>query len=416
MQVLDFTQHIESGGGGVAVAPNLGARGERGPSPMGCRGRPLAAPWSKGGAPFPPRMPSSLYEDLGVERGADPQEIRRAYLKLSKTEHPDKGGDAERFKVIQNAYEVLSDEQKRAVYDQTGQIQGDEQQGHPGGGMPFGFPFDIGAMFGGMGGGFPFPGMGGGGGGGQRRQKGKKAPPKIHEINLTLRDFFYGKTIQLKFERQRFCDKCSGEGTDTVQSCGECNGSGQVERHMMIGPGMHAVSRGPCGACVGAGKRGYGTCSKCRGAKFSNQEKILKIEIEPGMKPGETMTFANECSDHPDFEEAGDVHIVLREADETSPFSRIDNDLTITVAITLKDCLLGCQRTLDGHPAHPKGVIVNIPPGTIRGDTVVIAGEGVPLRSTVQRGNLQLIVSMEITGAEKEILRNARGAIGSMFT
>jgi len=354
-------------------------------------------------------MPS-LYEDLGIDRSADSQEIRRAYLKLSKTEHPDKGGDAERFKVIQNAYEVLSDEQKRAVYDQTGQIQGDETQGHPGG-MPFGFPFDIGAMFGGMGG-FPF---GGGGGPMQRRQKGKKAPPKIHEINLTLRDFFYGKIIQLKFERQRFCEKCKGDGSDTTQSCSDCNGSGTVERHMMIGPGMHAVSRGPCGPCGGAGKRSVGTCSKCRGAKFSNHEKILKIDIEPGMKPGETMIFQSECSDHADYEEAGDVHIVLREADEPSAFNRIGDDLTFTVSIGLKDCLLGCQKLLEGHPAHPKGVLVNIPPGTIRGDTVTISGEGMPCRGTAQRGNLQLIISMEVTGAEKELLRTASKSFSSIF-
>jgi len=358
----------------------------------------------------------SLYEDLGVERGADSQEIRRAYLKLSKTEHPDKGGDAERFKVIQNAYEVLSDEQKRAVYDQTGQIQGDEMQGQPGG-MPFGFPFDIGAMFGGMGGGMGgFPFGGGGGGGPHKRQKGKKAPPKIHEINLTLRDFFYGKMIQLKFERQRFCEKCKGDGSDNTQTCGECNGSGNVERHMMIGPGMHAVSRGPCGPCGGSGKRSVGTCSKCRGSKFSNHEKILKIDIEPGMKPGETMVFQNECSDHPDYEEAGDVHIVLREADEPSAFSRLGDDLTITAAITLKDCLLGCQKMLEGHPAHPKGVIVNVPPGTIRGDTVTISGEGMPCRGTTRRGNLQLIISMEVTAGEKELLRTEAKSISALFT
>jgi DnaJ family protein A protein 2 len=347
-------------------------------------------------------MPS-LYENLGLERGADQQEIRRAYLKLSKTEHPDKGGDAERFKVIQNAYEVLSDEQKRAVYDQTGQVQGDEQQG---GGMPFGFPFDIGAMFGGMGGGFPFPGMGMGGGGQSRRQKGRKAPPKIHEINLSIHDFFHGKTIQLKFERQRFCDKCKGEGSDTFQQCGECNGSGSVERHMMIGPGMHAVSRGPCAPCGGAGKRAQGTCSKCRGTKFSNHEKILKIEIVPGMKPGESMTFPNECSDHPDFEEPGDVHIVMREADESSTLNRMGDDLSNTVNINLRDSLLGCKRTLQGHPAHPKGLVVEIPPGTIRGDTVVIQGEGMPCVGNTKRGNLQLIISMEVTEDEKKLLTN----------
>lgn len=360
-------------------------------------------------------MPS-LYEELGIERTADAQEIRKAYLKLSKTQHPDKGGDAERFKVIQNAYEVLSDDQKRAVYDQTGQIQGDEMQGHPGG-MPFGFPFDLGAMFGGMGGGMGgFPFGGGGGGPMQKKQKGKKAPPKIHEINLTLNDFFYGKTIQLKFAKQRFCEKCKGDGCDSMQTCTECNGTGSIERHMMIGPGMHAVSRGPCNPCAGSGKRASGTCSKCRGAKFSNQEKILKIDIEPGMKPGETMVFQNECSDHPDYEEAGDVHIVLREADEPSAFSRIGDDLTITAGITLKDCILGCQKTLEGHPGHPKGVIVNIPPGTVRGDTVTISGEGMPCRGNTRRGNLQLIISMDVTAAEKELLRTASSGLSAIFT
>ena len=301
------------------------------------------------------------------------------------------------------------------MYDQTGQVQGDEAQGQ-GGGMPFGFPFDIGAMFGG-GGGFPFGGMGGGGGmPGQRRPKGRKAQPKIHEINLTLRDFFYGKIIQLKFERQRFCEKCKGEGSDTFQSCGDCNGSGTVERHMMIGPGMHAISRGPCAPCGGSGKRASGVCSKCRGQKFSNHEKILKIDIEPGMKPGETMIFPNECSDHPDFEEPGDVHIILREADEPSSFSRIDNDLTNTVNVTLKDCLFGCQRTLEGHPAHPRGLVVDVPPGTIRGDTVVIQGEGMPCRGTAQRGNLQLIISMSVTAEEKEILKGNGAALKAAFT
>jgi len=345
-------------------------------------------------------MPS-LYESLGIERNADPQEIRKAYLKLSKTLHPDKGGDTEKFKVIQEAYEVLSDEGKRSFYDQTGQVQGEEMQQQHGGGMPFGFPFDIGAMFGG---GFPFGGMPQHQGGPQRK-KGKKAPPKMHEIHLTLRDFFYGKTIQLKFERQSFCTKCKGDGSDTTKTCGDCNGSGAVERHMTIGPGMHAVSRGPCAPCRGGGKVAHGTCSKCNGAKFSNQEKMLKVEIVPGMKPGESMVFPNECSDHPDYEEPGDVHIIVNEADETSTFNRVDNDLTNTVGISLKDCLFGCKKVLEGHPAHPKGLTVDIPPGTIRGDTVIIPGEGMPCRGTTQRGNLQLIISMEVLASEKELLR-----------
>ena len=356
----------------------------------------------------------SLYEVLGVERNADPGEIRKAYLKLSKTEHPDKGGDAERFKSISQAYETLSDEQKRNYYDQTGQIQGEEQGGvQNGGGMPF--PFDLGAMFGGMGFGGPFGGMPFGGGGGPK-QKRPKAPSKSHEIHLTLRDFFYGKIIQLKFERQRFCEQCKGNGAATTERCGQCNGAGMQERHIMIGPGMHAVSRGPCEKCTGSGKMPSGTCSKCNGAKFSNHEKILSIDVEPGMNPGETLTFQNECSDHPDYEQPGDVHIIMREADERSPFTRMGDDLSIVVNITLADSLLGCQRVLQGHPGHQNGLTVTIPAGTLRGDTITVKNEGMPRRATTQRGNLQITVSMDLKHEEREkILRNA-DLIRKIFT
>lgn len=359
---------------------------------------------------------SSLYEQLGLQKDADPGEIRRAYLKLSKTEHPDKGGDADRFKVIQGAYEVLSDEEKRNYYDQTGQIQGEGGQG--GGGMPQGFPFDLGAMFGGMGFGAGSPFGGGmqfGGGQQQVRQKRPKAPPKIHDIGLTLRDFFYGKRIQLKFERQKFCEQCKGDGSATSTRCDGCNGAGIQERHVMIGPGMHAISRGPCGSCAGVGKKPSGTCSKCAGAKFSNHEKILSIEIEPGMNPGESMTFPNECSDHPEYDQPGDVHIMMREADESSAFTRIGDELTIVVSITLKDSLVGGQQTLQGHPGHPRGLTVTIPAGTLRGDTIVVKGEGMPRRGTAQRGNLQVTIAMDLKQEEKDSLIKNSDAIRALF-
>jgi len=361
---------------------------------------------------------SSLYETLGVDKNADPGEIRRAYLKLSKTEHPDKGGSAERFKTIQNAYEVLSDEQKRSYYDQTGQIQGEDGGGGGGNGMPF--PFDLGAMFGGMGfgGGGPFGGMnfGGGGGGPVPNRKRPKAPSKTHEISLSLRDYFFGKKINLKFERQRFCEQCKGNGSARMDTCGVCNGSGTQERHMMIGPGMHAVSRGPCGQCSGSGKKPTGTCSKCNGSKFSNHEKILTIDIEPGMNPGESMTFPNECSDHPDYEQPGDVHIILREADETSVFTRIGDELSVVVSISLADSLLGCQRALHGHPGHTNALVVSIPAGTLRGDTITIRGEGMPRRGTTQRGNLQITISMDLKPEERSAIAKHADTIRSIFT
>lgn len=362
----------------------------------------------------------SLYERLGVERGADAQEIRRAYLKLSKTEHPDKGGSEERFKEIQQAYEVLSDDQQRAFYDQTGQLPGEGGGGGgPPGGMPFGFGgggmpfhFDIGSMFGGM-----FGGGGPGGGQMHRRPRAPKAPPKSHEINLTLHDFFYGKTIKLKFDRQKFCETCKGEGAESFETCNNCGGTGMRQSVMMIGPGMQAVSRSPCGPCGGEGKQIRSACKTCNGLKFQSQEKVLTCKIEPGAKPGDVITFPNECSDQHEFMEPGDVNIILKEADESSNFTRVGDDLTIVVQVTLTEALLGTKKVLRGHPAHPAGLEITIPAGVMRGDHVNIRGEGFPRGpSGGARGNLQITMAVDVTPAEKELLVVRRAALEAALT
>jgi DnaJ family protein A protein 2 len=339
----------------------------------------------------------SLYERLGLSKGASSQEIRKAYLNLSRTEHPDKGGNEEKFKKLQEAYEILSDDEKRGFYDQTGQIPGEEVSrggGMPG--MPFNFPFDIGAMFGGM-----FPGSQGRP---QTRVKRQKAPPKVHDFGLTLNDFFYGKKVQMKFERQKFCTQCRGEGAEQFESCNSCRGNGYREEILNIGPGMQAMARSPCGACSGGGRQPVRPCSKCHGSKFSTHEKILNVSIDPGAKPGDVIKFEKECSDHHDYEEAGDVHIVLREGDESSNFIRLDNDLSTICSISLAEGLLGTERVLQGHPAHPNGLRVVIPEGTMRADLITIKGEGMPRAGTTGRGNLQISITMDITKADKEML------------
>lgn len=358
----------------------------------------------------------SLYERLGVSKDADPQDIRRAYLKLSKTEHPDKGGSEEKFKSLQKAYEVLSDQNKRAFYDQTGhedQESMQQQSGMGGGGMPFPFPFDIGSMFGNMfhGGGGPQPF----GGGRPRQSKQQKAPPKVHEIGLTLRDFYYGKKFQLKFERQKFCKQCNGEGAERFETCNNCRGAGYKETQVMFGPGMAAVTRGPCGPCSGNGKQPASPCSKCNGTKFTSHEKVLNIVIEPGMSSGEVMKFPNECSDQHEYEEPGDVHIVVQEVDEHNQLARMGDDLSTVAAITFTEAILGTKCTIHGHPAHPAGLVVDIPKGTLLGDTVLINGEGMLRKGTTQRGNLQITVSVSISAAEKEILSTHHDKLVSIF-
>ena len=332
----------------------------------------------------------SLYEHLGLQRGADPQDIRKAYLRLSKTEHPDKGGSEERFKKIQEAYEILSDDGKRSYYDQTGQVPGSGEQQQ-------GVPFDIGAMFGGMPFGNPFGGM-------PQQQKRHKGPPKVLEVGLTLYDFFYGKTSQLKFKRQKFCDDCKGVGATSFTQCGICNGSGVHEQRVMFGPGIQAIQRGPCGGCGGEGKQQNGPCGSCRGMKFKTHEKMLSITIEPGMQVGDIIEFYGESSDQHEYEQPSDVHIVLQENDDNLTLTRLGDDLSTVVNINLSAALMGSEYVVQGHPAHPDGLKVTIPAGTMRGDVITVKGEGMPRRGTTQRGNLQMTVSVEVTPQEKERL------------
>ncbi len=359
-----------------------------------------------------------LYERLGVDRGADSGEIRKAYLRLSKTAHPDKGGSEEEFKKIQQAYEVLSDDQTRAFYDQTGQIPGEDGAPQGGGGMPGGmpFPFDIGSMFGGIGGmfggGMPF---GPGRPAGVKQQRRPKAPPKIHEIGLTLRDYFYGKKFQMKFERQKFCDGCRGEGAEAFETCSVCSGQGFRTQSIMIGPGMMASSRAPCGPCSGEGKTVKKVCKGCNGSKFKKEEKVLVATVEPGAKPGDVLIFERECSDHHDYLEAGDVNIVLREAEEQSGLRRNGDDLTAVLRVPFQVALLGGKEVLRGHPAHPEGLAVTVPLGSMRGDVIRVEGEGMPKRGTGQRGALSVTLSVDVTDEDKRVLREKKEVLEGVF-
>jgi molecular chaperone DnaJ len=276
-------------------------------------------------------------------------------------------------------------------------------------GMPFQFPFNMGGMgniFGSM-----FGGMNR-----QHNQKQQKGPAKIHEIGLTLRDFYYGKRLEIKFDRQKFCSQCKGEGSESFESCSPCRGLGVREMQVMIGPGMMAVTRGQCDKCNGNGKCASGVCSGCNGSKFTNQHKTLHVTIEPGMVPGDTLKFPNECSDNHLYEEPGDVHIVFREADDISRLVRIEDVLHATHTISLSEALLGTKCTINGHPAHTNGLVVDIPQGTMHGDNIIVQGEGMPCRGTTRRGNLQISISLEVKMDEKNRLIHNKELIASIFS
>jgi DnaJ-class molecular chaperone len=358
-------------------------------------------------------MSVDLYASLGVQRDADRDEISKAYKKLAMVHHPDRGGNAEEFKKIQMAHEILTDDDRRRQYDMSGSVEGDGQQGHPGG-----FPFDMGGM-GGLGGifGSMFGGMGGMGGMPQQRQRRPKGPAKVIEIALSLADFYKGKHLRVNFDRQKFCGGCAGEGATSFRQCDTCQGRGVTTQMAMIGPGMAVQMNGPCRDCQGRCKKPADSCKTCQGRKFQNQEKTLDVTIEQGMPAGEVLVFPNECSDNHEYDTPGDVHFVLQAADETLPWKRQGDDLCATVTVSLKESLLGVSKTLEGHPGFPGGYTIGVPVGTIHTEVIRKQGDGMPRKGrSGPKGDVLITVKIDASAKDKEVLERNKVLLQSMFS
>ena len=331
-----------------------------------------------------------LYNVLGVDRDSSLEEIRRSYKDLAKTHHPDRGGNPEKFKTIQNAYEVLSDESRKRMYDMTGSESenlAQQQGGMAAGGIPFQFMGGMGP-FGGGG----FPGVSFdmsdilgnlfGGGDGRRSRKGGKGPNKYHDIGLRLADFYKGHEIKLKFNQARKCGPCAGSGADVTEQCGACNGSGIRILTRQIGPGMLAQTRAACDACGGEGKRVLRQCKKCQGKKFQEHEKLLEIQIKPGMKEGELLTYTGQCSDSLEYDSPGDVVLTLKRADQKDEILDVyewkQDDLLIRKQITYVESILGFVIKLDDHPSGLAPTVQWREGPLIHGAVLKLANQGMP--------------------------------------
>lgn len=369
-------------------------------------------------------MPPStdLYSVLGVARKADSNEIRKQYLKLSRQYHPDKASPEDKeaseakFKELSAAYEVLSDEKSRQFYDQTGQIPGEAgpPPGAGGGGMPFGmgggmpFPFDMNNLFGMFGG-----GRGGGPRGGSGRRTGK-APARKTQLPLTLHDFYFGRTLQVHLERQRFCGDCNGEGANEKVACGDCQGSGVKVQMIQMGP-MIMQNQGPCPTCMGSGKTAGTKCDGCAGTKFKKEEKTLELTVKPGMKVGDLIRFEGESSHSEDWTEPGDVVVELTEADEDHGWSRPAPDiLEHSVTLSIGEMLCGTTKILKGHPAHPNGVAVELRPD-FNQKTVFVKELGMPNPSRSGNGPAMIRIQVIQTNADHAVMEANKTLLGDLF-
>lgn len=350
----------------------------------------------------------SLYEALEVDKTASADDIRKAYLRLSRTNHPDKGGDPEKFKAINHANEILSNPERRQMYDVTGSDQEDGGGGHGGGGGGFpmhemfmgGIPFGLGGM------GSIFADMFGGamgGGGGRRQRKAPRGPDKMQDIPLSLADFYNGRNIQIKFQQQRGCGLCKSTGSLKTEPCGSCRGAGMKVMMRQIGPGMMQQSVQPCVDCSGEGKRILQVCHECSGKKYRVHEKALNTRIEPGMADGEKIRYVGECSDSPEYETPGDVvlNLVRTTVAEEGDFEWQGADLHITHSVEMAEALLGFNAVVKGHPSG-KDISLNWGGGLLQHDAVLVAkGMGMPRsKRPGEFGDLFVHIDVSVSGGE----------------
>ncbi|KAK3857537.1 hypothetical protein Pcinc_036208 [Petrolisthes cinctipes] len=337
---------------------------------------------------------TTYYDRLGVEPNASPEDLKKAYRLLSLQYHPDKNPEGgEKFKLISQAYEVLSDPRKRRVYDEGGEEA--LQQGGGGGGG-FRNPMDIFNMFfgGGMagennnddddedddddGGGFGFPfGLRGGGGG---RGNGKP-PPTKHRLVVSLEQLMVGGWRKLRLDRKRPCSDCDGRGGRAnafTETCTTCNGKGVKVSYQQLGPGLVEM-HGSCTSCGGAGRiiAKADQCTTCQGNRTNNQTKVTQVLVERGMKDGTTIVLKGEGDQEPG-QDAGDVVIILQEKSHNT-FVREGLHLHLDVKISLSEALCGVRRavtTLDDRiltlTTSPGAVI---PPG----GQLRVRDEGLPM-------------------------------------
>ncbi|CAF3784628.1 unnamed protein product [Rotaria magnacalcarata] len=346
-------------------------------------------------------MPDSkLYDILGVTRGASDQEIKKAYHKLAKTHHPDKNPEsAEKFKEISFAYQVLTDESKRQIYDMYG-LEGLKEGGGGGGGG--GSMADILGQF--FGQSDPFEGFGGFGGlfggqmgGGRARNRRRKGDDVAHPLKVTLEQLYKGETRTLEISRKVICKTCNGNGgrEGAKQSCSTCRGQGIQFITRQIGPGMIQRMQQVCKECNGEGEiiNERDRCKTCNGKKTVDEKKKLEIVISPGSKHEQQLRFPGESDQAPNTE-PGDVIIVLQQ-EPHELFERSGDNLIMKHKIKLLESLCGFQLVVT-HLDGRRIVIQHPPNDPIAPDTYrCVKGQGMINMRTHDTGDLIIQFDVE---------------------
>lgn len=351
-------------------------------------------------------MTKDYYETLGVQKGATKEEIKKAYKTLAKKYHPDlnKGDDSaqEKFKEINEAASVLSDEKKRAHYDKFGSAEGMGGFGGAGGfegfsGMGEGFGFeDIFESF-----------FGGGFGGGSRRRGPQRGSDLRFDIEVTLEEAAFGAEKTVVIPKLDTCSHCKGKGAESesdIKTCGTCHGRGvmQETKRTPFGLFQQTVS---CKNCRGVGEEISNPCNVCDGEGRARANKKVKIDIPKGVEEGTKLRLSGEGEAGQRGAAHGDLYVVMHMKDH-KVFTRDENDVLLEVPISFSQACLGAEievPTLEGKAT------LKIPQGTQPGTTFRMKAKGIPYLRGYGTGSQMVTVQVEVpkklSKEQKELLK-----------
>jgi molecular chaperone DnaJ len=331
------------------------------------------------------------YEVLGISRSASQGEIKSAFRNLARKYHPDVNDqpDAEeKFKEINEAYGVLSDDQKRAAYDRFGHRG---VKGANGGGMgfdPTDFP-DFADIFGEM--------FGFGGFGGQRRSR-RSAPRRgadlQYQVNLEFKEAVFGTEKEVQVTRDEACETCGGSGAEpgtSPETCANCGGRGEVRqtRQTLLGAMVQVTT---CPNCGGSGKTIPNPCPTCHGSGRERKTTRKRVTVPAGVDDGTRIRLAGEGQPGENNGPAGDLYILIKVRPHKF-FRRQNNNILLDLNVNVAQAALGAEvkvPTVDGE------VVLKIPPGTQPGKIIRMRGKGVPHLRSSSRGDQLVIINVSI--------------------
>lgn len=341
-----------------------------------------------------------LYEILGLEKTATEADIKRAYRKLAAKYHPDVNKDkdaTEKFKEIQGAYEILSDPQKKAQYDQFGSVGGGAGGGGSGFGGFNGFQGDFSGFdfSGGLGDIFETFFGGGMGGMGQRARKksGKGRDLKTH-IKITLEQAFAGTTKEIQLETMVQCETCEGKGHakgSKFVECKKCQGTGQITQRRAT-PLGYMQTTSVCPDCQGRGQIPETPCSDCHGTGRVQKKQTIKLEIPAGIRDGMTLRVSQKGEAGERGAQSGDL-LVNISIEQHKEYHREDDDIHTTKVIHITEAVLGTEKEINTLHGKTK---LKIPAGTQPNQILRIKGKGMPHLNKTSYGDHYIHIEIEI--------------------